>query len=275
MKTRLGIMQGRLSPPKNGKIQTFPVNTWEREFQTARDLGLGGIEWTVDADTFRKHPLIDSSKYELVKILSSNTDLYINTVTCDFFMQLEPWQSESGLSKIYEMLITLSSIGNQINGLIMIIPLVDKGSPVTTHDWLRLDEFLKKLEPVLVKNKSRIAFEFDIEPYRQLEFLAKINTSIFGVNFDSGNSASNGFNPTEELARISPYIFNVHIKDRTYKGNTVALGTGDTDFEKISKFFSQNLYNGHFILQGARIAGQTEEQTALQYIDFCKRLQLS
>jgi hexulose-6-phosphate isomerase len=268
-------MQGRLSPPINGKIQAFPVQTWQLEFQTAYNLELGGIEWTIDSHNFWGHPLIDIQKSHLVQNLREKTGFFLNTVTCDFFMQLQPWDSEIGLDEIFEMVTALANSAVLIEGLILIIPLVDSGSPKTAKDWVLLREFLHKLEPIFVKNKAKIAFEFDVEPIQQVEFVAHFESSIFGINFDSGNSASNGFDPAEELKVILPYLFNVHIKDRLFRGTTVPLGTGATDFKVIAEFFAKNPYKGNFVLQGARVEELAEEETVLRYINFCKRLGLT
>jgi L-ribulose-5-phosphate 3-epimerase len=275
MRSRLGVMQGRLSPPINGKIQAFPVQTWQLEFQTAYNLELGGIEWTIDSHNFWGHPLIDIQKSHLVQNLREKTGFFLNTVTCDFFMQLQPWDSEIGLDEIFEMVTALANSAVLIEGLILIIPLVDSGSPKTAKDWVLLREFLHKLEPIFVKNKAKIAFEFDVEPIQQVEFVAHFESSIFGINFDSGNSASNGFDPAEELKVILPYLFNVHIKDRLFRGTTVPLGTGATDFKVIAEFFAKNPYKGNFVLQGARVEELAEEETVLRYINFCKRLGLT
>ena len=35
-KSRIGFMQGRLSPMVNGKIQAFPYETWKNEFAIAK-----------------------------------------------------------------------------------------------------------------------------------------------------------------------------------------------------------------------------------------------
>ena len=48
MTSRIGIMQGRLSKPLNGKIQSFPLNTWEKEFYLAKEIGFELIEWVLD-----------------------------------------------------------------------------------------------------------------------------------------------------------------------------------------------------------------------------------
>ncbi|MEO6924391.1 MAG: sugar phosphate isomerase/epimerase, partial [Bryocella sp.] len=41
-------MQGRLSPPEDGRFQSFPRNSWREEFARARAVGLDYIEWIHD-----------------------------------------------------------------------------------------------------------------------------------------------------------------------------------------------------------------------------------
>ena len=48
MSPRIGSMQGRLSKPLNGMIQSFPKNSWENEFYLAKDIGFKLIEWVLD-----------------------------------------------------------------------------------------------------------------------------------------------------------------------------------------------------------------------------------
>ncbi len=48
MKKTYGIMQGRLSPPEDGRFQSFPRNSWREEIARAREAGLDYIEWILD-----------------------------------------------------------------------------------------------------------------------------------------------------------------------------------------------------------------------------------
>ena len=45
---KIGIMQGRLSAPKNDRIQFFPKNNWQNEFELCSEIGFSCIEWVVD-----------------------------------------------------------------------------------------------------------------------------------------------------------------------------------------------------------------------------------
>ena len=65
----------------------------------------------------------------------------------------------------------------------------------------------------------------------------RVNTrkKYFGINYDTGNSASKGYDPIVELDLYGKYIDNIHLKDRIYKGSTVPLGEGNADFDTIFK----------------------------------------
>ena len=56
--SNIGFMQGRLSPLRNGRIQSFPWGNWENEFRQAEDTGLTSMEWTIDSERFSENPLV-------------------------------------------------------------------------------------------------------------------------------------------------------------------------------------------------------------------------
>jgi len=43
-----GVMQGRLSPPEDGRFQSFPRVGWRDEFPKAKAAGFDYIEWIDD-----------------------------------------------------------------------------------------------------------------------------------------------------------------------------------------------------------------------------------
>ena len=68
------------------------------------------------------------------------------------------------------------------------------------------------------------------------EAVEKFDKKIFGINYDTGNSAYMGYNLEEEFKCYGQYIKGVHIKDRVFNGKSVRLGRGDVNF---AKFFIQ------------------------------------
>ena len=88
------------------------------------------------------------------------------------------------------------------------------------------------------------------------------------ANYDVGNSASLGYNITEEITTLNDLIENIHIKDRKLHGQTVPLGTGDVDFNLFFSLLKKINYSGELIIQGARESNILCEDTAKKYLSF-------
>ncbi len=88
------------------------------------------------------------------------------------------------------------------------------------------------------------------------------------INYDSGNSAYLGYHPTDEFAVYGKYVGSVHIKDRKYRGTTVPLGHGNTDFASLFQNLKKHKYQGDFILQVARGQDGRELDWCLQNKEF-------
>ena len=61
---------------------------------------------------------------------------------------------------------------------------------------------------------------------RTLNFFKNFDKKYFGLNYDTGNSASLNFDPCQEFKKNGSIIKNIHIKDRKKFGGTVPLGKG-------------------------------------------------
>ena len=92
MMNKIGIMQGRLSKPLNGKIQSFPKYTWEKEFYLVRKLSLNFLEWTLDQKDLKKNPLLNLRGRSKIKKLSKKYNVKIKSITGDCFMQRPFWK---------------------------------------------------------------------------------------------------------------------------------------------------------------------------------------
>ena len=85
-------MQGRLSPPVAGRIQSFPWGRWEAEFEMAASLGLAFLEWTLDADRLPENPLMTSEGRATIEELSESHGVGVPSATGDCFMQAPLWK---------------------------------------------------------------------------------------------------------------------------------------------------------------------------------------
>jgi|SaaInlStandDraft_5_1057022.scaffolds.fasta_scaffold28522_1 L-ribulose-5-phosphate 3-epimerase len=249
----IGFMQGRLSPIVDGKIQAFPWKAWRYEFKIAKNINLNLVEWTLDQEDLYKNPLLTQKGQDEIKNLCRYYNIGIPSLTGDCFMQDPFWRSlgeeQNILKKDFQKILEACiSVGISI----IVVPLVDNGRLNNFEEEDVLIDFLKEIELFLNINNLQIAFESDFNPKELNRFICRLNPSLFGINYDIGNSAALGFDSTEEIDLYGNRIINVHVKDRVLGGTTVPLGTGDADFEKVFSNLKKIGYKGNYILQTAR-----------------------
>ena len=269
-RSKLGIMQGRLSPMRMDRIQSFPVINWQNEFNVAAEIGFRNIELTVDHFSYDLHPInLPSEHSNLLKISEAN-NVGFSSVTCDHVMQTPFWKvsskvSETLMEEFQAFLENCYALGIHT----IVVPVVDNSKIETSHQLEKIVKGFSSYENLLNENKQRIAFEIDFDPKKTKEFISHFSRSNYGINYDTGNSASLGYDHNEELSAYADRIINVHIKDRTRNGPTTDLGFGDADIREIVQLLSNSYgYKGNFIIQGARLKNIDEKFVAKKYFDY-------
>lgn len=270
-RSRIGFMQGRLSPQLKGKIQAFPWAHWREEFALAQAAGFGLMEWTLDAERLYENPLMTSEGRTEIAALKSRHAVEIDSLTGDFFMQA-PFhkaassEREARLRDLRAVCEACAKLGIRM----LVIPLVDAGRIETPEQEADVLRTLTALRPELDNLGVSIAFESDFTPRALARFIANLGPG-FGINYDIGNSASLGFDPVEEINAYGGRIRNVHVKDRVRGGTTVPLGTGNADFAAVFGALSGARYSGNYILQTARAADGDHRGALNRYRDMTER----
>jgi len=264
----VGFMQGRLSEVIDGKIQAFPWRLWQEEFRQAREIEIALMEWTLDQDDLYKNPFMTAEGQKAIIRLSEENGLKIPSLTGDCFMQAPFWKTASDNRKglIDDFNAVVCACGS-LNVQIVVVPLVDNGALTSEREESYLIDVLADHETMLVENGVKVAFESDFAPIALERFIGKMNPNIFGINYDIGNSASQGFNVNEEFAGYGSRILNVHVKDRPLGGTTVPLGEGNADFETVFANLSKCGYKGNYILQTARDPSGQHSEVIKHYLD--------
>lgn len=252
----LGFMQGRLSPQVGGKIQAFPSDCWREEFPEAGRLGLRLMEWTLDHAGLAVNPLMTPQGREEIRALAARHGVAIPSLTGDCFMQAPFWKASDPaeraalLGELDAVLAACPAVGI---GLV-VVPVVDNGRIDQPSEDRALREALLARTPLLERSGIRVIFEIDLAPEPLAAWIADYPAHVFGVNYDTGNSAALGYDPAVEWACYGGRVLNVHIKDRRLGGTTVPLGEGGCDFQACFRAMRKAGYNGNFILQTARAA---------------------
>ncbi len=264
----LGFMQGRLSPPVDGRIQAFPRDHWREEFAIAESIGFGLMEWTIDQDGLEENPLMTRDGREEIRLLTTQHGVRILSLTGDCFMQAPFWKASNSERKVLE--VAFLSVVESCSDLgvgIAVVPLVDNGSIVNA---LEAEVFLQFMTDHTDRFRDlgvTIAFESDYAPDQFSALIAALPTTGFGINYDIGNSAALGYDPAVEIAAYGERIVNVHIKDRLLGGSTVPLGTGVAQLERAVSLLLDQGYGGNFILQTARADDHDHSGALSRYRD--------
>ena len=246
-------MQGRLSPPVDGKIQAFPWDNWKSEFSSANALDIKIMEWTLDQENLKKNPLMTKKGRKEIKLLSKKFNVSIPSLTGDCFMQSPFWKAEDeDRASLEDDFISIIESCRDLGIKYIVVPLVDNGSIETSSHLDAFFSFFNRNEEILKENSVKIIFESDYEPFKLKDFMDNLDQKIFGVNYDIGNSAALGFDPTEEFVAYGNRIMNVHVKDRPLGGTTVPLGEGDANLALVFQLLNDYSYEGNYILQAAR-----------------------
>ena len=273
---KIGFMQGRLSNQINNKIQSFPWHNWEKEFAEAKKININLMEWTLDYYKIFSNPILTSKGQDKINKLKAKHKIKIESVTGDCFMQKPFWKfSKKGRLKLQKDFKSIINSLKNIGIKIIVVPLVDNGKIENKFQNEVLIDFFLKIEKMLKKNNQRIAFETDKNPTQTVELLKILNSKVFGINYDIGNSASLGYDHKDELNAYGRRVINVHVKDKVLNGTTVSLGEGNASFKIVFSLLKKFKYNGNYILQTARSKNKQHSKVLKKYYEFTKKFLLT
>ena len=271
MNNKIGFIQGRLSPMVDNKIQAFPWGNWQEEVSLARENNFQLIEWTLDQSDLYLNPIMTNEGRSEIKKLSYKHNVRIPSLTGDCFMQSPFWKASESDKTVFEQdFINVCDASAKLDISFIVVPLVDNGTIENESQEDYLVTFLMDHVSKFQLNNQKIIFESDFDPGRLHEFIQRFDSRNFGINYDVGNSAALGYNVDDEFNAYGKNIMNVHIKDRKYNGNTVPLGQGDANFDKVFKNLSKFSYQGNLILQTARAFDDNHIEPLIKYRNMTK-----
>lgn len=249
----LYTMQGRLSPPEDGRFQSFPRTAWARELELAPRVPLRGIEWIYDFYGAGSNPVDTAEgRVDLANRLGAS-GLSVVSICADYFMDFPLLRVEKPLlEKRIAKLKWLISVCPELRITRIVLPFVDASRIASSRDSEDVLFALNEVLPQAAACEVELHLETDLDPGSFKAFLADARHPLIKVNYDSGNSASLGYSVLAEFSSYGDRIGSFHIKDRVLGGGTVPLGTGHVDFASLRKALIEINYRGDFVLQVAR-----------------------
>lgn len=278
-----GVMQGRLSPPEDGRFQSFPRVGWRDEFAKAKAAGFSYIEWIHDDfDGWKSdadpgdNPIFTAAGLRALDTLKAEHGIATPALCADWFME-HPLIRCTPAERLgrEQHLHALIPVAARIAARRIVLPFVDNASMKTDEEKTVVLDILKHALPVAEKNDVELHLEADFGPTEFKAFLAHLNHPNLKVNWDSGNSSGLGYIATQEFAAYGDRIGSVHIKDRYRKPEggieTRPVGTGSADFDDVFKAIRSVNYGGGLTLQIARGTPGDEVNFLRGQLDFVRR----
>lgn len=229
----LGIMQGRILPKYIDQLQMFPIDTWRKELDIAKDIGFQHIELLWD----NNHDI--KSAEGLAETISSPSQLRALSMCVDSICSFT--LLEDILKEIEDVLNTFKE--NTPN--ILVIPLLGKATINTLDRLKELFDILNvhQIMNMIKEYNVKLALELDMPVIEIVEALKHTNSDLIGICLDSGNLWHYSDSPIDDIHILSEKIIHVHIKDRDKLGNNVLLGNGLVDFYALSNALNDIKYS--------------------------------
>jgi hexulose-6-phosphate isomerase len=265
MTPAVGIMQGRLLPPFEGRFQAFPATGWAEEFVHAKEAGLACIEWIYERPHETDNPLGSGQGVAAMQRLANETGVAVRSICADYYMtehlvNEDATANAGNIAHLREFLGRAATLGVTY----IVLPFVDFSSLKTPQHLAAAARVLRGLVPEAAAAKVELHIECDLPPDRFRGVLDEIGSPWIKANFDMGNSASLGFDPTKELAALAPHLGSVHVKDRLLSGGTVPLGQGNADFQAVFRGLRKAGFSRWLVLQVARAHRSGAEVTPVE-----------
>lgn len=272
----VGVMQGRLSPPEDGRFQSFPRESWREEFARAKASGLSYIEWIHDAYGASANPIFSEAGLAEFDALKREHGIETPALCGDWFMDFPLVRcSAEELKERERHLRELIPVAKRIGAKKMVLPFVDQSRMVSDEEKHTVLGVLRRVLPVAEEHGVELHLEADFGPAEFAAFLAEIEHPMVKVNWDSGNSSGLGFVATEEFAAYGQRVGSVHIKDRYRKPEggieTRPLGTGSADFDDVFRAIESVGYKGGLTLQVARGKDGDEVEFLKTQVEFLSK----
>ena len=270
-----GVMQGRLSPPEDGRFQSFPRNSWRQEISRARAAGLEYIEWIHDDYDRGANPIFSVEGRVELAALKQEHGITTPAVCGDWFMDFPFVRCTADERAEREKhLHAVMGIVAEMGARRMVLPFVDHSRLTNEAEKQIALAVLEEALPLATEYGVELHLEADFGPAEFAEFLSRIEDPFLKVNWDSGNSSGLGYVASEEFAAYGHRLGSVHIKDRYRKPEggieTRPLGTGSADFDDVFSALKKLGYAGGVTLQVARGAPGDEVEFLKEQLAFVK-----
>lgn len=232
---------------------------WNLKFQTAKEAGFDFIEFSIDGLVPRIDRLKWSNeKFINIRKIAESFSMFIPSIALTanrYFPLGDPDNAcrDKGIEIVKRTIEIAELLGSEI---IQLAAYDVNGKKSTDSTKERFREAIISLAHNAKKANVVLAIEIleDVPHFSTIEqgvdFVRKLGNNYVRLYADTGNTASIGIIPHEDLKYDKGEVVCCHIKDALL-GNcrNVPFGAGIVDFTACFKHFEDRNYNGNFVAE--------------------------
>jgi len=247
---RIGVMQGRLSPRPENRLQAFPHQTWPEEFARAKRLGFSYLEWIYEAERAEENPIASSAGRAAIRACAAESGLPVGSVCADYFMIHR--LAGGTASERREHAAALSELvrwTRELGATRILLPLLET-SALGTRDQVReATESIQSVCSALEAHDVTLGLEMEIPGEAYAAVIRGIGSAHVRAYYDTGNSTAQGLDIALDILPLLPLLEAVHLKDRLVGGTSQPFGRGAANFNAFFGVLAKAGYRGDFLTQ--------------------------
>jgi hexulose-6-phosphate isomerase len=164
-----------------------------------------------------------------------------------------------------EIILNTIDICTDIGASLVLVPFFGTASIITKKQIQILTMEMQKLANPAEEKGVHLGLETGLEASTMVQLVESIGSDHVGVYFDTGNTASKGYNMKHEISTLSENILQVHIKDYPYR----KLGEGNINFHDVISSLKKISFDGYLILETPSL--DDSSKTAIENLEFLKQ----
>jgi L-ribulose-5-phosphate 3-epimerase len=268
--SQIGIMQGRLSRPRPGRLQAFPWPSWESEFERAAECGFDSIEWLFESDRHEENPIWSAAGVEQIRARVAATGTAVRSLCADYFMAHPFFRvSSAERSRSVEVLQTLVVHAAEAGIRTLLVPVLEEAELRSEAEKAFLIDALRGPLALARSRGVRIGLETELPAREYRGLVERAADPALGIYYDTGNATAKGFDIGADIGILGPFLCGVHIKDRAPAGTSVWLGHGGADFVNFFDALAKTGYAEGVVLQAP--SGEAFLEAARTQREFVER----
>lgn len=260
-----GIVQGRLSVPPTGKLQWFPQNCWEKEFEIAKKIGFDFIELLTERSFNSENPFWSVNGREKIKQISRDKGLKIYSSCADYIIDHCIYGDDG--DKVKEHLLDFLQASADLGCKVVVLPFLEE-SDLNIESFPKLVPILKQIASKISDFDLNICIESLLDGADLKNFLEQVNVPNVKCVFDTGNRIIKNRDLKSEILILQNWIGHVHIKDKLESGENVLLGTGNVNFNDVFIALKTIEYDGPLVFETTR--GKCPLETSKYHMMLCE-----